>query len=273
MAGDGDALGDDLDLAGADQRLDAAADQLDRDRVAILADRGQRLGVDPHARALAAIEALGRQPPQRSALGREQLADGALAADDPAIEVGLAGRPQDRVELGQALHLRHRDQVVSAKAADLTLDAALLVGTADAGLAEERSEQVVGAQRDEAVGLDPAAALEDPDDRRLEVVEADLGGDAAEELEAVGVAFEEGLLGLALEGLDPGGAGVGEADHEQVDFDQLSGDPDLRLAPVDLCLRARIVGLGDVALRAQAERPATGGDGRRRGGGPGVRRR
>ena len=74
------------------------------------------------------------------------------------------------------------------------------------------------------------------------------------------MALEEGELVLALEGLDPGGARVREAEHEQMNLDQLPCDQDLGLAPVDLGLGAGVVGLGDVAVGPQAERPAAGGD-------------
>lgn len=150
--------------------------------------------------------------------------------------------------------------MVAAEAPHLALHAALLVGALLAGLAEEGLVEVVGAQRHEAVGFDPPAAAQDLDHGGLEVVVADLAGDAAEELEGVGVALEKGLLGLVREGLHVGGAGVGEPHQEELGLDQLPSHPDLRLAPVDLGLGAGVVGLGDVALDPQAELAAAPGD-------------
>ncbi len=139
----------------------------------------------------------------------QHLADRLVAAGDPPAQVGLAGRLDQCVQLGQAGDLGDGDQVISAKASDLALDPALLVGAGDPRPAEERGVEVVGAHRDEAVGFLSAATAEDLDDRGLEVVVADLGGDAAEEGEGVGVALEEGELGLPFEGLDPDRARVG----------------------------------------------------------------
>jgi len=82
------------------------------------------------------------------------------------------------------------------KAADLALDTALrvrlLAGARDAGLIE-----IVRAQRDKAVGLDPAAALEHLRDRRAQVVIAQQREDSAEELKRLDVRLQERLLGLA----------------------------------------------------------------------------
>lgn len=150
--------------------------------------------------------------------------------------------------------------MVAPEAPHLALHAALLVGSPLAGLAEERLIEVVGAQRHEAVGFDPPAAAQDLDHGGLEVVVADFGRYAAEEGEGVGVALQERLLGLVGEGLHIGGAGVREPHQEELGLDQLSSHPNLRLAPVDLGLRAGIVGLGDVALDPQAELSPAGGD-------------
>lgn len=49
----------------------------------------------------------------------------------------MAPPVNQRVQLGERLDLGHRNQVVAAKPADLALDAALLVGAADAWLAAE----------------------------------------------------------------------------------------------------------------------------------------
>lgn len=67
------------------------------------------------------------------------------------------------------------DQVVASEPPHLTFDAALLVGAGDAGLAIERLEPVMRAERGPTVSLDPLPA--EPDDARhgrFEIVVADL---------------------------------------------------------------------------------------------------
>ena len=91
--------------------------------------------------------------------------------------------------------------MVAAEAAHLALDAALLVRPLDPRPRERRGVQVVRAQRDEAVALDPAAALQDPLHRRGQVVVADLREHAAEPLERLDVQLEERLLRLDQRGL------------------------------------------------------------------------
>jgi hypothetical protein len=75
--------------------------------------------------------------------------------------------------------------VAATVAADLAFDAALLMGALLASARKRRFVQVVRAQRDEAVLLDPAAAAQHPLDRRAEVVIADRREDAVEEVEGL----------------------------------------------------------------------------------------
>lgn len=253
------AFGVDLDLGRADHRLDPAADELAGDRVAVLADRDLRLGVDPDRAALAVVEGL-CQPAQPRALSGEQLADRRRAAGDRALEVGLAGCRDQPVELRHVGHLGDGNQVRSAEASDLALDAALLVSAPLAGGAEGRFEQVVGAQGDEALGLDPPSAAHHLGDRGAQVVVADELGGAAEPGEGVDVALEEGELVGALEGADVARSRVAEAQHEQLHGAQLAADHDLRLAEVDLGLRAGLMGLRNGAFCAEAELALEPGD-------------
>ena len=66
----------------------------------------------------------------------------------------------------------------------------LLVGALQAGLAKERVEPVVAAQRDEPLILDAVAALEDPRHRGAEVVVTDPVGHPAQVGEPLNVALK-----------------------------------------------------------------------------------
>jgi len=74
-------------LARADPGGDAQSGERDRHRVAVLADRDQRLGVDARRRGLSGVERLARQRAQQRPLGRPRLADRLAAPDDPPGEV------------------------------------------------------------------------------------------------------------------------------------------------------------------------------------------
>ena len=68
------------------------------------------------------------------------------------------------------------------------------MGALSSGAGELRVEQVVRAQGDEAIGLDPPPSAQDLLDRRGEAVLADAVAHAAEEREGLDVGLEEGLL-------------------------------------------------------------------------------
>ena len=231
-------------VAGDDRRRDPQPDQADRDRVAVPADRDQSLGVDPGPGGLGAVEGLGRKRPQKRRLARERLADSLTTAADGAAEVGRAGGEEAGVQLGEVGELGDRDEVVAAEAADLALDAALLVGALFAAAGELRGEQVMGAQGDEAIGFQPPAASEHLRHGRAQVVVADGRKGAAEEGEGADVALEEGLLGLASEGLAEAGPRKTGAHQEQWDGAALAAEADLGLAPVDLGLGGGVVDQG-----------------------------
>jgi hypothetical protein len=87
--------------------------------------------------------------------------------------------------------------VAPSEAADLTLDATLLVCALDARSAEARLEQIVRPKRDEAVSLDAPSASEDLRDDLREIVEAQDLEDPAEELECQHQPFEQRRLVVA----------------------------------------------------------------------------
>ena len=191
----------------------------------------------------ARVELLDRQRPEHARLRSERLAHALAAAGDPPLELREAAVLEQIVELLQRADLRHRHEVAATVAADLAFDAALLVGALLARPGEGRLEQVVGAQRDEPVLLDPPAAAQHLLDRRAQVVVADQREGAAEEAERLHVRLQERLLRLPLEGDHERGARVAGAHQEQVHRAPLPGDLDDRLAPVDLRLDTRLVHL------------------------------
>ena len=146
--------------------------------------------------------------------------------------------------------------MIASKAADLAFDAALLVRPHDARRRELRLEQVVRAQRDEPVGLDPPAATQHLLDRRGQVVEADLLEHTAEPLERLDVQLQERLLCPDQRRLTERRARERRAHQEQLHLRARPRQVDLRLAPVDLRANARRVGLRDEHLAdGPAHRP------------------
>ena len=127
--------------------------------------------------------------------------------------------------------------MVAAKAADLALDAALLVRALEARRRELRAEQVMRPQRDKAVTLDAPAALEHLLDRGGQVVEADLREHAAEPLKRLHVQLQERLLGLDQRRLAERRPRERRAHHEQIHRRRRPREHDLGLAPVDLARR------------------------------------
>ena len=120
-----------------------------------------------------------------------------LVVDVPGVD--------HRVQLRDGVDLRERDEVVAAVPPDLAFDPALLVRPLDAGLAVERVEAVVGAERGPTFCLFPQAGESDHlVHGRFQVVVPDLADrDPSQHPEGVSVAFEEGLL--AAGGRDPMG--------------------------------------------------------------------
>ncbi|MDQ3740467.1 MAG: hypothetical protein M3389_05930, partial [Actinomycetota bacterium] len=235
MAGDHLALVADADLRRADRRRDPQPGERDRDRVAVLANGHQRLAVDADRSDLGAVERSGlRQRAQQPAFVGELVGDRRRAALEAPGEVLLAGVAQHEVQLRDRRDRRNGNEVVASKAADLAFDAALLVCALKADRRKQGAEEVVRAHRDEAVRLDPAAALEDLLDGRAEVVVADLLEDPAKPVKRLGVTLEKRLLRLDRRGHAERRAREARAHEEQMHRRPGSGDVDVGLPPVDL---------------------------------------
>ena len=116
------------DLPGTDPSGDPQPREPDRQRVLVLADRRQRLAVDPRGRVLGRVERLGRQlPAARPTSWPSASPTVSRRPADRALEILEARGSEPVVELGERGDLGHRHQVGAAEAADLALDAALLV--------------------------------------------------------------------------------------------------------------------------------------------------
>src|SRR4030067_2288547 len=99
---------------------------------------------------------------------------------------------EQRVEPTEVLHVGKGDQVVAPAVPPLFLHASLLVGALPAGEAVEALEQVMTAQRHEALLFRALPWPQDLLDRHLGVVVPDPAGDAAERLEGAGGVFLRG---------------------------------------------------------------------------------
>ena len=193
-----------------------------RDRVEALADAHPGLGVDPDrtrpARQSKGSAGSGRRA-ARSAARRPAPTVCAPAAD-VAGEVA-PGRPPPAARLSSARRAspsgigtkwRRRKRPTSPSTPPFSW------APRSPGLAEERVEAIVGAQRDEALGLDRGRG---PRRTRATsgpgVVVADPAGHAAEAREGDDVALEERLLALGAEGDVDRGARVGQAQLEHRD--------------------------------------------------------
>jgi hypothetical protein len=104
--------------------------------------------------------------------------------------------------------------VVPAEPADLSLDATLLVGTLDAGIAVEAVDREMRPERRPAVAFHPApGAAQHLADRGAQVVIADLAArHAAQHFQRVDVAFQERFLPARSEDLEA--TRRGPNDHE-----------------------------------------------------------
>ena len=250
VAGDLAALGVHGERRAAEAHLHRAAGVGRGDRVARAAHRDARLAVGLRPQRDRRVVRLGGEGPERGPLGLRRLADGGEAAGDVAGVVCAVGCLELRVQLGHALHARNWHEVAAAEAADLALHAALLVRAAGAGLAEERVEAVVRAQRGEAVALDAVATGEHAHHGRLEVVVTDPPRHPAETREGDRVALEERLLALAREADVDRPPRVREPHHEHRELGQLPVQEDAHPAEVGLRLLARGMQLGDGHLGA-----------------------
>jgi hypothetical protein len=114
-----------------------------------------------------------RQRVQQAPLHLKALTEGRGVPGDRALQVLPARFLEQFVELLHRLDLGHRHEVAAAEAADLALNAALLMRALLAGQTERRFEAIVRAHRDEPVGLHTAPTLQDLRDRGLQIVIAD----------------------------------------------------------------------------------------------------
>ena len=122
---------------------------------------------------------------------------------------------------------------------------------------EQRVEQVVTAQRDEAVGLHATTAPQHLLDRRAQVVIAHLAEHPAEPRERLDVALQERLLSLHRRSHAERRPRKARAHEEHVHRRRRTGQADLSLAPVNLRRLTRRVNLRHEHLPASPAQLAT----------------
>ncbi len=244
VGGDDDPGVGDHDLFGSEGHGQALPDERHRHRVAALAHADPALRVHPGREVPGGVEGLGRKRPEHRRLGHELAGDRRPVAFDHPQEVLVVEAPDRLVEHLHARGLRHRHEMVAPEPADVVLHAPLLVRALLAGLAVEGVEAVVAAEGDEALGLDPVPAEQDPGHGRLQVVGLDAGRHPLHPREGVDVPGQERLLGLGGERPVEGPARVAQPQREQPQLDHDAGDLGPELAEVDLGLDAGEVGLG-----------------------------
>jgi hypothetical protein len=234
VAGDEVAVREHLHVTGTEPDADLPSGEACRHRVPALAHADPGLGVDSRRQGHAGHERLDRKRSERRPLGGKGLLDRLGAPGDPAAVVAPVRRHEVSVGSRHVGDLGDRDEVASAEAAHLALDATLLVGPRLPRDAEERVEAIVAVERDEAVGLGPVA----PDQHLLygtrEVVVPDPPGDSPEARERDRVALEEGCLVGRQEGERDGLAGRRQPQVKEMHLRRLAGADDRRLAEVDL---------------------------------------
>ena len=184
------------DVVRPEADVDPTTGIANRDRIEGLAHTDPALGVDSAVERQRHIEGLIRQGCEERELGREVLGHGETTSFDVTVIVSCVTDRHQVVQRRQGDDARDRDHVPAPEPADLSFDAALLVGSLDAGQAEEGLEAVMAAHGDEPLGLDPAAPFHDPHHRRLQVVIANALGHPAEMGERSDVTVEKHLLGL-----------------------------------------------------------------------------
>ena len=179
--------------------------------------------------------------------------DRVQATTDPPVLVGGLPRLDLLVQLVKRIDLRHGDQVVAAEPPDRALDAALLMGALDAGLAVERVKAVVRPEQHPPVVLvaGTARSVDDGRDCGGEVVVLDvLRGDPADRVERLNMPLEERFLRLGGVHTVDRLPGVGEPQDEHVALGPHPAQDDPDLTEVDLGLLTRAVVLGDERLKA-----------------------
>lgn len=122
---------------------------------------------------------------------RETLTDGLRLARLDALAVAQAASPQVSIQLRQILHLRHRRGPIALQVPHPPLDVRLLLRPARQ--TKQRLEGVVTAQRQVAVVQAPLASHEQLRRHRLGIVPPELVRHAAEEVEALDQAVQDGF--------------------------------------------------------------------------------
>jgi hypothetical protein len=117
------------------------------------------------------------------------------------------------------------------------------VRTLQSGQRERRVEQVVRAQRDEAIGLLAPSPAQHQLDRRAQVVIADQREDTAKPRERLDVRFQKRLLRAAPKRHAERRAREARAQIEQLHRDLAAAQQHVRLTPVDLGLHPGLVDL------------------------------
>src|SRR5271155_550634 len=195
------------------------------------------------------IEAFFRQRRQVFLLQPHRLTDALRAPADDAPLIVPRSLQQQRVELLQTAHLRHRHQVVATKVAVLHFDAAFLVPFA--GRTELRLKAPMRPKGDEAFRFLPLLSAQDLLHRTAQIVVPQHGEDAPEVRERPLVRFQKGLLaGVRIGAVKP--RPTGHAAHAE-DINLLPFALDLHpgFVPVDLTLLPKTVRLRNEGLAAQ----------------------
>jgi len=167
-------------------------------------------------------------------------------AVDPPVKIRLAAGEQQPVQLGQVSDIRDRHQMVAAVAANLALHTTFSWAPGCRGR-ELRDEQIVRAQRDEPVRLDPPAALSTFFTADFRLSNLKLGNTPPNHSNACTCSSRNACWSRPA---TPGRTPPGErrAHHEQMHRHRDPGEHHLGLAPVDLRLHPGRVGLRDEHL-------------------------
>ena len=170
VASDDPGADEGFDALSPDAHIQAPARITSGDRVERPAHRDAGLAVDPEAAKGLVVKGLCRQGPQLRCLQREVLADSDTPARYEAPVVFGGTGQEDLVQLGHRGDIGHWHHVATAEAPYFTFHSALFMCSLHSRLAKEAVKAVVGAQRHEAVGLQPVATSEDLLDGGFQVV-------------------------------------------------------------------------------------------------------
>ena len=122
----------------------------------------------------------------------------------------------------------------AAEPAAVSFDPTLLVRALLAGLAVERLDPIVAAERHPPVRLDPVAPKQHPMHRRTQIVVANPGRDTTKSFEGINMPLEKRLLTLRGERPVHRLTRARQPQREQETLGRLAGQVDPYLAEVDL---------------------------------------